>query len=120
VQRLAAEVAEHDTLLVDDHTQITRDVKVAEPLIQTARGCVAMGDRADARLTRELSLTGQSRGEPVRFASVVTVDLGVPERFEPPRGSAAQVSINALAIDDDWTTFVRADSRFGGPCGQIT
>jgi hypothetical protein len=53
-------------------------------------------------------------GEPVDLPKGVVVDLGEPERFEPARGSWAQVSEGVPAIQHHRTIGIERDGTFSG------
>jgi hypothetical protein len=57
----------------------------------------------DLGLAGPRSLDGAPVDEPVDLARDVVIDLGEPERFEPARGSCAEVSERVPAVDDDGT-----------------
>jgi hypothetical protein len=110
LEGFAAQVA-HDHVLVGDHdAQTVCGLNVTDALAEAARCDVAVGDGADARLTRQLAFGAQAAGEPVGFTREVAADVRVAEGFEPPRGSGAQVSIDGLAVDDRRAAFVVPDS----------
>jgi hypothetical protein len=117
LERLAAEVAHYDSSLVHDHAEIICHVQLPDTLPDSAGCDVAMRDVADAQLVGELTFTRQAGAEPIDLARGVAIYLCVPEGFEPPRGSCAQVSIAPLAVCDDRTVLVGADepSRRVGP-----
>jgi hypothetical protein len=51
--------------------------------------------------------------EPVDLPGHVVVDLGEPERFEPARGSCAEVSERVPAVDDDRTPALEHSCALG-------
>lgn len=98
LERFAAEIAQDNAVFRRHHTQVAVQLQIGEPLTWTAGRRVAVGDRADARLARVVAFARQATCEPVSFAGEVAIYPGVAESFEPPRGSVAQVSIDALTV----------------------
>ena len=70
-------------------------------LIQRARWDISSRQIADPGRVRPLALIGKIIRQPVLFARDVVQDLREPQRFEPARGSWAQVSLVVVAVDDD-------------------
>jgi hypothetical protein len=91
---------------VDDDIQISSSLQVTCPLYQSKRWDVRPGDRANLLFARELAFTGGGVAQPVGLGCRVSIDVGKTERFEPPRGSRAQVSIGGHAAHNDRAPWV--------------
>jgi hypothetical protein len=86
---------------------------LADPVVETAGLNVLPSEAPDLRQPGLLSLGGKPVGQPVLFARDVVVDLLEAQRFEPARGSRAEVSYVVPAVDDDRPRLVQA-GRGGG------
>ncbi len=72
---------------------------VAQPSLHRARGDVSMHH---VGCEGGIALVAQPERQPVHLARDIVVDPLEPEAFEPPRGSRAHVSLEVVAIHDDW------------------
>src|SRR5690242_18522064 len=79
-----------------------------------------MSDVAEAQFLGRFTFTRQSSAEPVDLAGGVPMPLCVSERFEPPRGPCAQVSIAALTVGNDGAVLLGADQSRRRVGAQLT
>src|SRR6185312_7812201 len=103
----AREPAENYAPLADDDRE--RVARVRDALVhsvdrvgQRTGDDVIADQRTDRRDFGVLALNWQPVREPVSLPRLVVVDLGEAERFEPARGSWAQVSERVPAVHDHW------------------
>jgi hypothetical protein len=76
-------------------------------------------DGANADFIGVLAFARQAIAQPIDLARGVPVDLAKTQCFKPPRGSRSQVSIGALAIDDDGALGIVAESPVGRLGGEL-
>src|SRR5205085_9276018 len=89
---------------------------VADALLEPAPWNISPCQRAHSRLLCLLSLHRHAVSKPVGLAGRVVVDLGKAERFEPPRGSWTDVSLEVVAVDDHRSIFAQLGRRL---CAQL-
>jgi hypothetical protein len=99
LEGFATHVAEDDALFVDDDAQV--GVQVADSRPEMTGRDIADCQLADTRLAGQVAFEWQAVSQPVDLTRDVAVDVAETERFEPPRGSRAQVSLHVLTVDDD-------------------
>jgi hypothetical protein len=60
----------------------------------------------------KLAFNRQPEGKPILFSGDIIKDRFKSKRLEPPRGSRTQVSLQIVAVNDNWLALVKFGRRF--------
>src|SRR5260370_11047509 len=104
-ERLGADEAQHDAMLVHDDAAVPAACAHTVPhganaLVDPTRRGVPPRDICDARRVGFLPLPRQPRGEPVSLARLIPIDLPEPELLEPRPGPSPHAPLVVLAVYD--------------------
>jgi hypothetical protein len=118
VELRLTEQAEDDSFVVHDDARVPpccsdAFADLTHRLVESTRRDVTASHGPSSRTLGVRALGGKARREPVQLSVHVIMDYREAERFEPPRGSWAEVSGRIPAVDDDRPVGIEPPLRLG-------
>jgi hypothetical protein len=102
---------EHNAFFIDDNASFSACLPnplldLAKPLGNKTGRNLAIGGLTDRLKPLKLAFDRQTEGEPILFSGDIIENRLKSKALEPPRGSRAQVSLEIVAVHDDWPALV--------------